>query len=100
LPGIEATEREIGKALPRRDRRSLEIAGGHFAATPTQNVERWVRSLRLATSRAGLLLADDLVGVADTIRVIDRDDVGRGGLLDDALRFWVSDTAIRYRAAR
>ena len=74
-------------------RSRIQDAATTFAATPTQDIYRWVRDVRRMGARAALLVCDDLLAAYEALGP----DVGAEDLVADLARFWVSDPAMRFR---
>ncbi|MBX3181440.1 MAG: tetratricopeptide repeat protein [Polyangiaceae bacterium] len=104
-PELEQLSKRVAKALTRRGRKGLEDLGPLYSGEPVASVEEWVRRLRLSSARAALVVADDLPGVVTLLRRTEGDLAGLRGpaltqgmaLIDDLMRFWVSEAAFTLR---
>lgn len=97
--------KRIVKALSRRGRRSMEEAALLYVGVPRINFMDWVAKVRLTAARAALILSDDLPASIELIRRMEGDLAGLSGValaqgmrvVQDLLRFWVSDSAFALR---
>lgn len=103
---LDQQSRRIVRAFGWRSRRLMEDAARRYAESrPPADFARWVDQIRLAASRAALIVADDLPGAVALVRRYEGDLAGIDGpllhrgmaLVDDLLRYWVSDPAMSLR---
>ena len=97
--------RRVTKALPWIGRGPIEDAARAYADSPRTNIAAWVKETKLTATRAALLAADDLPSSISLVRKLEGDEAGIEGdslaegkaLVDDLVRFWVSDAAFALR---
>lgn len=97
--------RRVAKALSRRGRRVMEEAAHSYTQVPRTNFAEWAGKVRLTAARAALLVSDDLPASIELVRRMEGDLAGLQGvplaqgmrLVQDLLRFWVSDSAFALR---
>ena len=97
--------RRVAKAISRRGRRAIEDAASRYTSLPRIDFVDWVAKAKLTAARAGLIVADDLVGSIELVRRLEGDLAGLQGVMlaqgiravHDLLRFWVSDAAFALR---
>lgn len=102
---LDNLSRRIAKAISRRTRKALEESAPLYSGEPVTHVEEWCRRLRLSSARAALVVADDLPGTINLLRRTEGDLAGLRGaalaqgmaLIDDLMRFWVSESAFTLR---
>lgn len=95
---IEDRARALAKAVPRRSRKAVTAAAEQYARAPS-DLERWVAEVYASADRAALLLSDDLSASIEVISRITGDTLERKGPAAKLLRFWASETAVRFRRA-
>ncbi len=88
--------RQISKHVSRRNRRTVEEAANRYAAARPP-IDGWIHDTELTAMRAALLVADDLHAVVKVLEKTRGTEVGRDHVIDDLVRFWASDTAVRFR---
>ncbi len=94
------SDSDIMRAIPRRSRRLVEEAAGHYANAPAIDVARWADAIRQSSARAAMLVADDVVACVSVERRIHQNgNDDHESRISALLRFWVSDTAVRFRRA-
>jgi hypothetical protein len=97
--------KRIVKALSRRSRRSMEETALLYSGVPRINFVDWAAKVRLTAARAALVLSDDLPASVELVRRMEGDLAGLSGValaqgmrvVQDLLRFWVSDSAFALR---
>lgn len=101
---LRETAQRVKKLVPRKWRRNLELAATDYAAIPNFDVKAWKNAVHLSAMRAGLLIADDLIGVVDVIREEEDihdargvDLVKRSPAIADMVRFWATTEAFALR---
>src|SRR5690606_2387035 len=102
---LDNLSRRIAKAVSRRSRKLLEESAPLYSGEPVTQVAEWCRRLRLSSARAALVVGDDLPGVINLLRRTEGDLAGLRGdslaqgmaLIDDLMRFWVSESAFTLR---
>lgn len=102
---LDEEARRLGNALPRRSKKLLEEALPLVPATLRMDWTRWASGVRQTSSRAALLIADDLPGTVLLLRRTEGDLAGVQGealahalaAIHDLNRFWVSDAAFALR---
>ena len=92
---LDAEVRRVGKAIGFFSRGRIQDATTAFLRNPTRNYPQWTREIRRLVARAALLVSDDLVSTLETIG----EELGPDNYASDLARFWVSDTAFRFRRA-
>jgi len=93
----------LRKAVPRKLRKSFELAVGGYGAAPVRDAGRWRDAVVQTATRAAALLVDDLVAAiraliltedvappSNPMRVVSPE-------IADLLRFWMSEPAVRVR---
>jgi tetratricopeptide (TPR) repeat protein len=98
---LAAHARRVGRALPWLGRGPIEDAARIYAAAPHIDFGEYVAGVRLTAVRAAAVLADDLPSSVALVRRLEGDLSGAEGaavgqasaMVDDLLRFWVSDPA-------
>jgi tetratricopeptide (TPR) repeat protein len=96
---VEALAARVQKATPRRSKRPLEEAASYYAASPPVDPAAWARAIEQTSYRAALLVTDDLPASMRAIGRIVPDSTERDAITGDLMRFWISDTAHRFRRA-
>lgn len=101
---LEDWNRKLVKATPWRGKKAVEEAAAAFAALPRLDIAAWVDSLECTATRAGSVLAGDLVGC---VEVLVRTDPHRGHkspgemveepVIADLFRFWASQSGYDFR---
>ncbi len=102
---LDNLSRRIAKAVSRRSRKLLEETAPLYSGEPVAQVPEWCRRLRLSSARAALVVGDDLPGVINLLRRTEGDLAGLRGdalaqgmaLIDDLMRFWVSESGFTLR---
>ncbi len=102
---LSSHSRRVVKALSRRARRSVEETAPVYAAAARVDFNDWAFKVRMTAGRAALVLADDLPGSITLVRRLEGDLAGLTGvrlaqgiaLMNDLMRFWVSDAAFTLR---
>jgi cellulose synthase operon protein C len=102
---LASHSRRVVKSLSRRARRAVEETASGYAAGPRLDFGEWAHNQRTTSARAALILSDDLPGAISLIRRLEADLAGLKGvalaqgvaLMNDLVRFWVSDTAFTLR---
>lgn len=102
---LQAHSRRVVKSLSRRNRRALEETAALYASAARIDFNDWANKVRLTAARAALVLCDDLPGAITLVRRLEGDLAGlKGvalaqgiGLMNDLMRFWVSDAAFTLR---
>ncbi len=97
--------KRINKSLGWGRRGALEETAQAYVARPVPDVAAWFASVRLTAARVSLLICDDLPAAIDSVRRTEGDLAGVQGealarsaaLIDDLMRFWVSDSAFAAR---
>lgn len=97
--------RKVFKSVPWLSRGRVDELSQLYSGVAPANFEDWVRRIRLTAARAALLLCDDLPGAIDQVRRTEGDLAGLTGenllagqrLVNDLLRFWISQPAIDLR---
>ncbi|MEM9189710.1 MAG: tetratricopeptide repeat protein [Myxococcota bacterium] len=95
---LDAMAGQVVKGTPRRARRALEELSTHYVATPVPNLVGWASAVEQTALRAALLVTDDLEAALTMVERTREEGVG-SATADDLVRFWVSDTAVRFRRA-
>ncbi|MBW2460160.1 MAG: hypothetical protein JRH11_00850, partial [Deltaproteobacteria bacterium] len=96
---LEDRSRQVSKAIPRRSRRLVEEAASRYASTTAPDVPRWVADVELTAARAALLVCDDIAGAAQVLGRTRGEKPGGDNTVTHLLRFWASDTSMRFRRA-
>lgn len=101
---LRDTAQRVRKMIPRKWRRNLEVAVTEYAAIPKFDVKGWKQAIHFSALRAGMLIADDLIGVVDVIREEEEihdargvDLVKRSPAIADMVRFWAAADAFAIR---
>jgi hypothetical protein len=102
---LNVLNKKIVKALSRRNKKAIEIAGAQYFGEPPVDLDAWARTVELTSARAGALLCNDLVAVVSVLRqtgaVPARAEgaalVHNSPILSDLLRFWPSPEAMELR---
>jgi hypothetical protein len=102
---LTAHSRRVVKALSRRARRAVEETAHAYAASKRIDFNEWAHNVRTTAARAALVLCDDLPGAITLVRRLEGDLAGLKGaalaqgiaLMNDLVRFWVSDAAFTLR---
>jgi tetratricopeptide (TPR) repeat protein len=102
---LSSESRRLVKALSRRNRRAMEEAAHTYVATPRIHFADWTAKVRLTAARAAVVVSDDLPGSVELVRRMEGDLAGLQGIalahgmrvVQDLLRFWVSDSAFALR---
>ena len=97
--------KRVMKALSRRGRRAMEEVAQVYLGMPRPDFAEWVGKVKLTAARAGVIVADDLVGSVEVVRRLEADLAGVQGValaqgirsIHDLMRFWVSDQAFALR---
>jgi cellulose synthase operon protein C len=97
--------RRVQKALSRRGRRAMEEVAQIYLGMPRPDFADWVGKVKLTAARAGVIVADDLVGSVEVVRRLEADLAGLQGValsqgirtIHDLMRFWISDAAFSLR---
>ena len=97
--------RRVAKSLPWIGRGPIEDAARVYADAPRTSTAVWVAEARLTAARAALIAADDLPSSIALVRRLEGDLGGVEGealaegsaLVDDLLRFWISEPAFALR---
>jgi hypothetical protein len=97
--------KRIGKALPRRSRKSVEAIAARYVEAPRLDFPRWSAAVGRVCQAVAALLADDLVACVEVMERSERELTGLEGpalirsssTLRDLLRFWVSDAGVKLR---
>jgi tetratricopeptide (TPR) repeat protein len=96
---VDALAARVQKATPRRSKRPLEEAASYFVSSPPPDPAAWARAVEQTAFRAAALVTDDLPASMRAIGRIVPDGAERQAITADLLRFWISDTAHRFRRA-
>jgi len=97
---LDYRSQQLMKALSWRARTPAQEAASHFAANPPADVVAWAHAIKQTAARAAMLLSDDVSGSVDItrrVRGLSPDELDPAST--DLVRFWVSDTAARFRRA-
>jgi Tfp pilus assembly protein PilF len=102
---LTGQSRRLQKSLSRARRKMLEEVAPSYMAHAKIDYEKWAFEQRRVAARAALVLADDLPGSIGLVRRTEGDLAGLRGaplqqgiaLVQDLLRFWVSDAAFALR---
>jgi hypothetical protein len=102
---LNAHSRRVAKALSRRGRRALEETAPVFARAARVDYNDWAHKVRTTAARAALVLSDELPGAIALVRRLEGDLAGLTGvalaqgiaMMNDLMRFWVSDAAFTLR---
>jgi hypothetical protein len=102
---VSALSRRVAKALPWIGRGPIEDAARAYADAQRPNLTSWVAETRLGAARAALIAADDLPSSIALVRRLEGDLAGVEGaalaeatrVVDDLLRFWISEPAFALR---
>jgi hypothetical protein len=100
---LEERARTLTKAIPRRSRKGVALVAEEYArkyARTPAPLDQWFEVVHQTAARAALLLADDLNASIDLVKQTTAETIEREGTATDLLRFWVSDTAVRFRIAQ
>jgi tetratricopeptide (TPR) repeat protein len=97
--------RRVAKSLPWIGRGPIEDAARAYADAPRTSTSVWVAEARITAARAALIAADDLPSSIALVRRLEGDLGGVEGdalaegsaLVDDLLRFWISEPAFALR---
>jgi tetratricopeptide (TPR) repeat protein len=104
---LNALNKKLVKALSRRNRKALEVAGAQYFGEPPIDLDTWSRTIELSSARAAAILCNDLGAVLSVFRqtgvVPARAEgaalVHNSPILGDLLRFWPSPEAFELRRA-
>lgn len=102
---LDDQSKRIGKALSRRNRKTLEELAAQYVSSPAPDFPTWARALQQTANRAAVLVGDDLNAGVEVLRRTEREFVGIDGatlartspIIADLLRFWVSEAAFAFR---
>ncbi len=102
---LDELQRRIMRAMPRKERRTLEDAAKHYAANPTDDFVAWLSETRFSATRAAAVIAGDLPSCVSLMRAEDQslaylegqDLVINSELVADLLRYWSSEQALELR---
>jgi tetratricopeptide (TPR) repeat protein len=97
--------RRVSRSLPWLGRGAVEEAARAYVAAPRLDPVEWQFRVRLAASRAALVVSDDLPGSIGLLRQTEADLAGLTGAalapgmrsVQDLMRFWVSEPALALR---
>jgi hypothetical protein len=105
MEDLTQVNKRLMKALSRRARKALEGVVQPFIEDPRVDVERWIASVPLSSTRVAAILANDLPAAALAVKRTsgERADgaalVQRSALVADLLRLWPSELAFDVRRA-
>jgi hypothetical protein len=103
---LSGLARRVAKSLPWIGRGPIEDAARAYADAPrTTSIVAWVAEARTTAARAALIAADDLPSSIGLVRRLEGDLAGIEGdalvegtaLVDDLVRFWISEPAFALR---
>ncbi|MDH5490332.1 MAG: hypothetical protein OEY14_00005, partial [Myxococcales bacterium] len=96
---LAAAKASVDRAIPWLSRRSVEGAIQAYLEAPSPDLLAWTRDAHATARRAALLISDDLLAAAKICAQTKGLAEGRDAETAGLIRFWLSDTAVRFRAA-
>ena len=102
---LEDTQKRIFKALSRKARKAVDETLVRVAAASKLDFPKWVDAIQRTARRAALLCADDLPACIEIVKSEAGELQGLSMVeivkyspaIEDMLRFWISDIALRTR---
>ncbi len=102
---LDELQRRIMRAMPRKERRTLEEVAKRYAANPTEDFVAWLNETRFSATRSAAVVSGDLPSCVALMRQEDQsltylegeDLVINSELVADLLRFWSSEQALELR---
>jgi len=102
---LDELQRRIMRAMPRKERRTLEEVAARYAANPTDDFVAWLNESRYSATRVAAMIAGDLPSCVSLMRQEDQslaylegqDLVINSELVADLLRYWTSEQALELR---
>jgi tetratricopeptide (TPR) repeat protein len=87
---LDNLARQVGRVISRRERRLVEELAPHYAVAPRIDFGAWRQRVLVTSTRAALVLSDDLPSAVALTRSSDGES---GALVQELLHFWVGDVA-------